>query len=212
VVGAIRGVSTLLGVVAAAFLIWLSTHMGSGVDGYWARLGLLAAAGFALVLAQVFGGWTKWGWPLLSGNVFLLGFLPAFFVAGWVLLAGQPDDNWFARHVVDWSGDLHVSRLVRHLRDGYPDVLAFGLGALLGFTVDTTGPRKQRPAVVVPPAAPPGPPPPQPARPEADEPPPTDAPAALAHDTEGETVVAPAPDDETRVVEPPRPGPAGPGA
>lgn len=200
-VGAVRGVSTLLGVVGASFLIWLSTHTEGGVGGYWARLGLIAAAGLALVLAQVFGGWTKWGMPSLSGNVFLLGFLPAFLAAGWVLLSGQPDDNWFARHVVDWSGDLHVSRLVRHLREGYLEVLAFGLGILLGFTVDTRGPRPQR-AVAAPPPRPTPPEPPDPAPPVA-----ADVPTVLGPASEGETVVASPPDDpastETRVDSPP---------
>ena len=185
-VGAVRGVSTLLGVAAAAFLLWLSTHMGESLGGYWARLGLIAAAGLVLILSQVFGGWTKWGLPKLSGSVFVLGFLPAFCVAGWVLLSGQPD-SWLQRHVVDWSGDLHVSRLVRHLREGYLGVLAFGLGVLLGFTVDTRGPRVARAA-----------PPPPPGEPE------DLAGSRTTRDVpEAETIVAP-PDSEseTRVLEP----------
>lgn len=189
-VGAVRGVSTLLGVAAASFLLWLSTHMGEGLGGYWSRLGLIAAAGLALILSQVFGGWTKWGLPQLSGNVFVLGFLPAFFVAGWVLLSGQPD-SWVQRHVIDWSGDLHVSRLVRHLREGYLEVLAFGLGVLLGFTADTRGPRPARVA----------PPPPRPEEPEIPAAEPADGEAS-----ESETIVAP-PDSEseTRVLDPEAP-------
>ena len=120
----IRGLFTFFGVVAASFLIWLSTQLEGGTAGYWERLGVLAAAGLSLVVAQVFGGW--------------------------VLLAGQPDDNWFQRHVLSWSGDLHVERLVRHLRERYLGVIAFGLGAVLGFSFDTTGPRRA--------AAPPPPP------------------------------------------------------
>ncbi len=195
-VGAVRGVSTLLGIAAAGFCLWLSTHMGDGVAGYWARLGLIAAAGLVLVLFQVFGGWTKWGLPQLSGNVFVLGFLPALAVAGWVLISGQPDDNWFQRHVVEWSGDLHVSRLVRHLRDGYLGVLAFGLGNVLGFTVDTRGPRAL--------TSPPQEPLPTSAREEPPVPPATDAPTALAARLDDEEA---APEPETTVLSPEPPGP-----
>jgi hypothetical protein len=138
---AVRGIFTFVGVAAAGFLIWLSTQFGQGLGSYWAKIGLLAAAGLALPVSQLFGGWTKWGLPRFSGYVVLLGFLPALIVAGWVILSGQPDDNWFQRHTTSWSGDLHVARLVRHLRETYLDVLAFGLGSVFGFSFDTTGPR-----------------------------------------------------------------------
>ncbi len=51
-----------------------------------------------MALSQLFGGWTKWGWPRISVGVLLIGFLPVLVVGGWVLLAGQPDANWFQRH------------------------------------------------------------------------------------------------------------------
>jgi hypothetical protein len=149
----VRGVFTFLSVAAAGFLIWLSTQFGSSVGSYWAKIGLLAAAGLMLPLAQLFGGWTKWGWPRFSPHVLLIGFVPALIVAGWVILSGQPDHNWFQRHVTSWSGDLHVARLVRHLRETYVDVLAFGLGAVFGFSFDTTGPRARHAALVPPPPA-----------------------------------------------------------
>lgn len=140
----VRGVLTFLSVAGAGFLIWLSTQFGQSVGDYWAKIGLLAAAGLALPLAQLFGGWTKWGWPRFSLHVLLLGFVPAFLIALWVILTGQPDDNWFQRQVTSWSGHLHVARLVRHLRETYLDVLAFGLGVVFGFSFDTTGPRPRR--------------------------------------------------------------------
>ena len=55
----VRGVFTFFGVAAAAFLLWLSTQFEGGTAGYWARIGVIAAAGLSLVLAQVFGGWTQ---------------------------------------------------------------------------------------------------------------------------------------------------------
>jgi len=137
----VRATCTLLGVAASAFLIWLSTHFNAGQGSYWARIGLFAAAGLVLPLSQLVGGWTKWGSLRFSPLVFLIGFLPALIVGGWVILAGQPDANWFQDHVTTWSGDLHVSRLVRHLRATHLDVIAFGLGVVFGFVFDSAGPR-----------------------------------------------------------------------
>jgi hypothetical protein len=153
----IRGFVTFLGVAAAGFLIWLSTQFGGGIGNYWIKIGLLAAAGLALPLSQLFGGWTKWGWPRFSYYVLIVGFVPALILAGWVILSGQPDANWFQRHVTSWSGDLHVSRLVRHFRETYLDVLAFGLGVVFGFSFDTAGPRVPRPDPVPVPAPEPEP-------------------------------------------------------
>jgi hypothetical protein len=136
----VRGLFTLAGAAGAGLLIWIATQIGEGtLGGYWAVYGLLAGAGLAAALSQLFGGWTKWGWPRISGGVFLLGFLPVLVVAGWVLLAGQPDANWFERHTTSWSDDIGIGGLVDDLRE-YLALLAFGLGLVLGFTFDTSGP------------------------------------------------------------------------
>ncbi len=90
-IGITRAVFTLIGVATAVVLVWLAAQMGDdSTADYWALYGLVAAAGLTMALSQLLGGWTKWGWPRLSGTVFLLGFLPALLVAGWVLAAGQP--------------------------------------------------------------------------------------------------------------------------
>jgi hypothetical protein len=142
--GSVRGVSTLAGAGIAGLLIWISTQIGKGTTGgYWAVYGILAGAGLAMALSQLFGGWTKGGVPRISAGVFLIGFLPVLVCAGWVLLAGQPDANWFQRHIVSWSGHAGIGGLVDDLRD-YLAVLAFGLGLVFGFTFDTTGPRASR--------------------------------------------------------------------
>jgi hypothetical protein len=121
-------------------LVWISTQIGKGtLGGYWAVYGILAGAGLTMALAQLFGGWTKWGWPRISAGVFLIGFLPTLVCAGWVLLAGQPDANWFQQHVTSWSGHAGIGGLVDDLRT-YLAVLAFGLGLVFGFTFDTSGP------------------------------------------------------------------------
>jgi hypothetical protein len=136
----VRGLFTLAGAAGAGLLIWISTQIGEGtLGGYWAVYGLLAGAGLTAALSQLFGGWTKWGWPRITAGVFLLGFLPVLIVAGWVLLAGQPDANWFQRHTANWSDDIGIGGLVDDLRE-HLAVLAFGLGLVFGFTFDTSGP------------------------------------------------------------------------
>jgi hypothetical protein len=140
--GTVRGTFTLVGAGAAGTLIWLSTQVGQGTTGgYWAAIGILAGAGLTMALSQLFGGWTKWGMPRVSAGVFLIGFLPVLVVAGWVIVAGQPDANWFQRHTESWSSSISIGGLVDDLRTMLP-VLAFGVGLVFGFTFDTAGPRK----------------------------------------------------------------------
>lgn len=140
--GTVRGTFTLAGAAAAGTLIWISTQIGQGTTGgYWAAMGVLAGAGLTMALSQLFGGWTKWGMPRISAGVFLIGFLPVLVAAGWVILAGQPDANWFQRHVTSWSSTISIDGLVDDLRTMLP-VLALGVGLVFGFTFDTTGPKK----------------------------------------------------------------------
>jgi hypothetical protein len=145
--GITRGAVTLLGVAAAGFLLWLTSTINNlGDDGdltvgqFWAMVGLWAAAGLVMALSQLLGGWTKWGWPRVSKNVFLLAFLPAFIVGGWVLAAGEPGTAWLGEHIRNWSGDIGVDGVVDDLVLSWP-ALAFGIGLVFGFTFDTTGPR-----------------------------------------------------------------------
>jgi hypothetical protein len=141
-IGTVRGTFTLVGAAAAGTLIWISTQIGQGTTGgYWAAIGVLAGAGLTMALSQLFGGWTKWGMPRISAGVFLIGFLPVLVAAGWVILAGQPDANWFQRHVTSWSSSISIDGLVDDLRTMLP-VLAFGVGLVFGFTFDTTGPKR----------------------------------------------------------------------
>ena len=146
--GLTRGALTLIGVVVAGFLLWLGTQIlpdsGEATSGeYWAALGLVAAAGLTMALSQLLGGWTKWGWPRVSGKVFLLGFLPALILGGWVLAAGDPGDSWFGRHVGSWSEDIGIDGVVADFGTMIP-AIAFGIGLVFGFTFDTTGPRVRK--------------------------------------------------------------------
>ena len=141
--GLTRGVMTALGAGVAGFLIWIASALADGntTGAYWGRTGLIAAAGLVMALSQLLGGWTKWGRPRLSGNVFAWGFLPTLVCAGWVLVANEPGSGWFTRHVSSWSGDIGVGSVVNDL-GVYAGVLAFGIGLVFGFTLDTTGSRR----------------------------------------------------------------------
>lgn len=145
--GTVRGVFTIAGAGTAGLLIWVSTQIGRGtVGGYWAVAGILAGAGLTMALSQLFGGWTKWGWPRVSTGVFVIAFLPVLVVAVWILAAGQPEANWGQRHIVSWSRSIGIDGVVDDLRT-YLGVLAFGLGLLFGLTFDTAGPREARGAL-----------------------------------------------------------------
>jgi hypothetical protein len=138
--GLTRGTITLLGAGVAGLLVWLATQVNEGTNGgYWSVYGLLAAAGLTMAFSQILGGWTKWGWPRLSLNVFLLAFVPVLIAAGWVLVGAQPHGNWFRDHVRSWSDDLSIGGVVRDLTQ-YAAVLGFGVGLVFGFTFDTSGP------------------------------------------------------------------------
>ncbi|MDX6510562.1 MAG: hypothetical protein QOE36_66 [Gaiellaceae bacterium] len=151
--GLTRGTITLIGAAAAGLLIWLATQVNDqSTGGYWAAYGLIAAAGLTMAFSQILGGWTKWGWPRISPSVFLIAFLPVLIVGGWIVIAGQPADNWFRSHVISWSGDIHVTGLVTDLLE-YVAAIAFGIGLVFGLTFDTTGPRIRRDEPVAEPVA-----------------------------------------------------------
>ena len=135
--GLTRGTMTLIGVAAAGALLWLASQLEADANGdYWTQMGLVAGAGLVMALSQLLGGWTKWGWPRISGSVFALGFLPALAAGGLVLLAAQPDSSaWGA----GWAADLGLDGLAEDFAAVLPAV-AFLIGLTFGFAFDTTGP------------------------------------------------------------------------
>jgi MFS family permease len=147
--GLTRATLTLIGVATAGVLVWLATQIipddvTSAARGeYWAAFGLVALGGLAIAVSQLLGGWTKWGWPRVSGNVFLLGFLPTLIAGGWILAAQEPENYWLGRHVRGWSDDLGIEGLVNDLGFMIP-AIALGIGLVFGLTFDTTGPRVPR--------------------------------------------------------------------
>lgn len=143
--GLTRGTITLAAAAIAGFLVWLATQISASSNGgYWAAYGVIAGAGLVMALSQIVGGWTKWGVPRLSPNVFLIAFVPVLVAAGWVLAAAQPDPNWLRDHVNNWSSDIGIGGLVSDLIE-YVSVLAFGIGLVFGFTFDTSGPATHGP-------------------------------------------------------------------
>jgi hypothetical protein len=139
--GLTRATTTLICAGAAGLLIWFATQIDdTHVGGFWAIYGLIAGAGLLMALSQLLGGWTKWGWPRLSATFLLTAFVPIAFVSLWIILAGEPGNGWFHRHVLSWSGSLHIRGLVDDLKEYIP-VFAFGIGLVFGFSFDTTGPR-----------------------------------------------------------------------
>ena len=139
----VRAFFTLIGVAAAGFLIWLATLFDLGETGeFWGAMGLVAAAGLALGLSQIFGGWTKWGIPVLSPGVFLLAFVPAAIIVGWILLTTQPEGGWQQSRLQGWSDDIGILGFVEDMGI-FHAALALGLGLVLAFSFDTTGPRSR---------------------------------------------------------------------
>src|SRR5947209_13431448 len=139
--GLTRATTTLIAAAAGGLLIWIGTQIGdTSRGGFWAVYGLIAGAGLLMALAQLLGGWTKWGWPTLSVPFLLIAFVPIAVASLWIVFAAEPGHGWVHRHVLAWSGDIHIRGLVNDLKE-YVAVFAFGIGLTFGYSFDTTGPR-----------------------------------------------------------------------
>jgi hypothetical protein len=147
--GLTRATLTLIGVAAVGVLLWFATQIigndpsTASAGEYWATFGVVAGAGLVIALSQLLGGWTKWGWPRISGKVFLVGFLPTLVAGGWILAAQEPGEAWLGRNIRSWSGHLGIEGLVTDLGLMIPAV-AFAIGLVFGLTFDTTGPRSAK--------------------------------------------------------------------
>ena len=148
----VRGLTTLIGVAAAGFLVWLATQFDLRTTGeYWSAMAILAGAGVCLGLSQLIGGWTKWGAPTISPGVFLLAFLPTLIAVGGILVATRPTGTEEGEDVAGWIQDIGLGGIAEDLIL-FQGVLAFGLGIVFAFMFDTRGPRarvvEQREAIV----------------------------------------------------------------
>jgi len=133
---ATRGLTLALAAGLGGLLLYLASRVGQETTArFWAELGVVAAAGLVLALAPVLGGWTSGLVLRLSPMTFLLGFLPVLVAVGWIALATQPGNGWHEGTFVSWSHDLGLMGIVHYL-GLWHGVLAFGLGLVLGLSLD----------------------------------------------------------------------------
>ena len=150
---ATRGSTTAIAAGTAGLLLWLATQVGEQTTlRFWASLGIVAGAGLVFAVAQSIGGWTKGLRLRLSQGTFLLGFVPALVVVGWILMATQPGNGWHGGRFASWSSSIGVLNVVHDL-GLWHGVLAFGLGIVLGLSLDTVPAVVDVPVIVDKPAA-----------------------------------------------------------
>ena len=131
-----RGLTIALAAGLAGLLLYLATQVGmQSTIRFWESLGIVAAAGLALALAPVLGGWTTGLRLRFSPGTFVLGFLPVLVCVGWTLMATQPGNGWHEGTIVSWSHDLGLMGVV-HALGLWHGALAFGFGIVLGTTLD----------------------------------------------------------------------------
>lgn len=137
--GVNRAPAMLLGVAVAGVLLWVAAaHIDrTTTGGYWAAYFVVAAAGLVFGLSQLRGAG---GHP---PAMLVLAFLPVLVVAGWILVAMQPNSAAPAAHVRAWSSDMGILDVVRSVGT-WLGVLAFGTGATLAAVLEPFGRRHVR--------------------------------------------------------------------
>jgi hypothetical protein len=134
---ATRGLMTALAVGVAGFLLWIATQVGMQSTGrFWASMGIVAGAGLVLVVLPRLHSPAAGLRLRLSPGTFLLGFLPTLVCAGWILVATQPGHGWHDGTLTSWSRSIGIMGIV-HALGLWHGVLAFGLGAVLGLSLDS---------------------------------------------------------------------------
>jgi hypothetical protein len=132
-----RGLTIALGSGVVGLLLWVATIVGTQTVGrYWAAMAIVAGAGLTLALAHAVGGRTKGLRLRLSPTTLLLAFVPVLICAGWILVATQPGGGWEEAHLTGWNQTAGLTGLVHDL-GLWRGVLAFGLGLVLGFSLDS---------------------------------------------------------------------------
>jgi hypothetical protein len=139
--GIVRALFTLAGVAGAGLLLWLAQLFTlDETSGFWIGAAIVAAAGVALGLSQLFGGWTKWGWPVMSPMMFLFAFIPTLLVGGTMMLSWQPEGAWGQEGANDIISSIGAGGFVDALAP-FLWVVPLVIGLVFSFTFDTTGPR-----------------------------------------------------------------------
>ena len=89
-----------------------------------------------LGFSQLLGGWTKWGFPVLSPGVFLLGFLPALILGGGILLGNSRHRAGARETVSGWAQDLGIEGFAQDM-SVYQGAIAVAIGLVFSFVFDT---------------------------------------------------------------------------
>jgi hypothetical protein len=132
-----RGVTILVAGGVVGVLLWLATQVGQqSTARFWTSMWIVGAAGLVFVLAQAVGGWTTGLRLRFSLGTFLIGFVPSLVVIGWIMLATQPGGGFHGERFASWSSSLGIAGVVHDL-GLWHGVLAFGLGLVLGLSLDT---------------------------------------------------------------------------
>jgi hypothetical protein len=131
-----RGLTLAFAAALVGLALWGAAQVGTQTPGrFWIAMVVVAAAGLLLALAGHVGTWTKGLRLRVSPGTFTLVFLPALVCVGWILLASQPGSGWQEGRIDSWSGSIGILGVV-HSVGLWHGVLAFGLGLVLGLSLD----------------------------------------------------------------------------
>jgi hypothetical protein len=131
-----RGLTLALAAALAGLALWGATQIGMQTTGrFWLSMAIVAGAGLVIALANHVGTWTKGLRLRLSPGTFVLAFLPTLVVAGWILVATQPGSGWQEGRLHSWSDSIGILGVVQAI-GLWHGVLAFGLGLMLGLSLD----------------------------------------------------------------------------
>ena len=131
-----RGLTLAFAAALAGLSLWGATQVGMQTAGrFWIALTIVGAAGLVLALANHVGTWTKGLRLRPSPGTFVFVFLPVLVCVGWILLASQPGTGWQEGRIDSWSTSIGIRGVV-HSVGLWHGVLAFGLGLVLGLSLD----------------------------------------------------------------------------
>jgi hypothetical protein len=131
-----RGLTLALAAALAGLGLWGATQIGMQTTGrFWLSMLIVAGAGLMIALAGHVGTWTKGLRLRMSPGTFVLAFLPVLIVTGWILIATQPGTGWEEGRLHSWSNSIGILGIV-HSVGLWHGVLAFGLGLMLGLSLD----------------------------------------------------------------------------
>lgn len=131
-----RGLTLALAAALAGLGLWGATQIGIQTTGrFWLSMLVVAGGGLLIAVAGHVGTWTKGLRLRISPSTFVLAFLPTLVVAGWILVATQPGNGWEEGRLHSWSNSIGILGVV-HAIGLWHGVLAFGLGLMLGLSLD----------------------------------------------------------------------------